>query len=70
MPSPVLGAGDTVKRKTSCETSLQQGIHQIIKQIDVIWQLWSEFIYENVLILENSIVLVMGVCVLSVSREP
>lgn len=38
--------------------------------MDVIWQLWNEFIYENVLILEDSIVLEMSACVLSVPREP
>lgn len=37
--------------------------------MDVIWQLWNEFIYENVLILEDSIVLEMSPCVLSVPRE-
>lgn len=70
MPSPVLGPGDTTYNETSCGASLQQGIRQIITQMDVIRQLLNEFIYENVLILKDSIVLEMSACVLSVPREP
>lgn len=66
VPSPVLGAGDTTGSKTSCGASPRQGVHQIIAQRNVIWQLWNEFIYERVLkFKKDSTVLVTSTCVLS-----